>query len=164
MTSKQSRANIYKKKKITSLKHIAEHRGNKLPVCVQDRNISFVFLLYVWSHSYKCLSSDFSTIIVCLWCYTCKKVCILTCRMLCMGHLTSTWSNQSSLGRVCRNHWHTTEDWAYCVNRRSAQFFIRSFSLAWTRVSSKNDVPEIQLKYSIYKQLRTRLFNFIPSY
>ena len=114
------------------------------------------FPLYVWTH-YKCLSSDFFIITVCHWCYTCKISFVLTCRILCIGHLTSTWSSQSSLGRVCRNHWQTTDDCAYWVKSKSAQFFISSFSFAWTRVSNKNDVPVIQLKYTLYKKSRTKL-------
>ena len=113
------------------------------------------FPLYVWTH-YKCLSSDFFIITVCHWCYTCKISFVLTCRILCIGHLTSTWSSQSSLGRVCRNHWQTTDDCAYWVKSKSAQFFISSFSFAWTRVSNKNDVPVIQLKYTLYKKSRTK--------
>ena len=65
----------------------------------------------------------------------------LTCRTLCMGHLTSTWSNHSSLLSVSRNHSQTSEDCSYWDSNRSAQFLINSFSLAWTSVSSKNDVP-----------------------
>lgn len=65
----------------------------------------------------------------------------LTCRIFCMGHLTITCSSHSSLASVSRSHRQTRDDCSYCDSSKSAQFFISSFSLAWTNVSNKNDVP-----------------------